>query len=598
MEKTMKSVEKLSLGQKESSSVVEVSSDVDFVYIIRKDTNHVSKALAASLHCDSGIVAKQYEKFEDALAVHLADAFAQKGNVRIHIFESEPLEAAVNKKAGVLPIISLDPLMTHTDAFQVSRGFYNGGKEDFGQIARPGSLPLSEQAAQLAAKFGDCPVCVVEDDIFSGGSVISALEHLQKAGIHIAKLIPGFQIGKPTKLDAMGILVDPVISYNTPGADIFSKIDLGDPRDYLMGASGLVILLPDGTLGRAPYVLPFVSTSARASLPVEKEYDFAHTIWHANAIFFDELEKEMGAPVVLAHMDPHFVAYMQAYHGVLLNTPMKDLINVADTEVAIEQLKVLKLPERIVFLDVNGTLIPDDSPDGYISPEYLDAFQKAVAYQQKQGVVIGLCSDSPEQQLISFAKKIVLSQAPIIAENGNRVGYGEKFANLRLVPAKSAIMDSIKIFAHDHGFHEVNPVSAKEFDGHSPEYGKGEWAFGADRQTSVSVFGPAELISSLGILIQDTQISTDVSPESNFLGIHPGKYKENKGKTLSLLAKTGHSVVLVGNSMSDWVSPETGVQCAFVSGARVDASKLSDATYISKLPTIQGVIDILQHVVL
>lgn len=592
----MKSVEKISLGQKEASSVVEVTSDVDFVYIMRKDTNYVSKALAASLHCESSIVAKQYEKFEDALAAHLADAFTQKGNVQIHIFEPEPLEDAVKNKAGVLPIISLDPLITHTDTFQVSRGFYKGGKEDFGQIARPGTLSLSEQASQLAAKFGDCPVCVVEDDIFSGGSVISALEHLRDAGIHITKLIPGFQIGKPTKLDAMGISVDPVVTYMTPGADIFTKIDLGDPRDYLLGVSGLVIKLPDGLPGRAPYVLPFVSTSARASVPEEKEVDFAHTIWAENTTFFDEVEKQIGKPVELGHMDPHFIAYMEAFYEVSLHTTMKDIVKLVDTEVAIEQVKTLNLPEKIILLDVNGTLIPDDSPYGYISPEYLDAFQKAVTYQQKQGVVVGLCSDSPEPQLMSFAKKIGLSQAPIIAENGNRVGYGGKSVNLRLVPARSAIMDTITTYANDHGFHEITPISAKEFGGHSPEYNKGEWAFGADRQTSISVFGPAELISSLGQLIEDKHTSTDVSPESNFLGIHPGNYKENKGKTLSLLVKTGHSVVLVGNSLSDWVSPETGACSAFVGNARVDSMKISEATYVSTLPTIQGVTDILEHV--
>ena len=49
--------------------------------------------------------------------------------------------------------------------------------------------------------------------------------------------------------------------------------------------------------------------------------------------------------------------------------------------------------------------------------------------------------------------------------------------------------------------------------------------------------------------------------------------------------------------MSDWVDPEHGVVCAFVGGARIQPHVVNKAAYISDKPVIQGVIDILEHIV-
>jgi len=341
----MKEIEKLSGNQGEALQTVEVPTDVDFVYILRKDSEFVASHIAEHIAQDSVLPKEQiqsdvYHAYEDFTA-HLGDviltAFAPKGNVEIHCFDAEPLKQAEFKKAGIFPIVSLDPLIEQgVTSFQVSRGFHLGGIKDFGQIARPGSESLEIQAKQIAEKFGNCPVSVVEDDIFSGGSVISALEHLQNAGVHIAKLIPGLQIGKPTKLDAMGIVTDPVVAYKTADhTDIFAKVDLGDPRDYLIGASGLVVQLTDASFGRVPYLLPFVSTSARAGIPKENEVSFAQKIYAYTMDFFTQVEGKIGQPVLLKHMDLYFCAYMQKEEGVSGETPMTEVVSWA-----IDQLHV------------------------------------------------------------------------------------------------------------------------------------------------------------------------------------------------------------------------------------------------------------------
>lgn len=591
-----------SIKHLETTHIVEVPSSVDFIYIMRKDTAFVAENVAQIVALDHGfpvetvktVIHQKYEEFTDNLGQALLTAFSPKGKVELHFFEAEPLEEAEFQKAGTLPIVSLDPLLSDdVISFCVSRGFYPGGVKDIGQIARPGSTFLEDQSVEIVNLVGKSEVCVIEDDIFSGGSVISALEHLKQAGITIAKLIPGFQIGKPTKLDAMGIQVDPVIIYKTAdNTDIFAKVDLGDPRDYLLGASGLVIQLSDGSYGRAPYILPFVSTSARASVPKETETSFALAAWELNKQFFVEVQQALGVPILLKHMDTHFLAYMQMEHGVGPDTPMLDLVKWASKQVEIEDLH---LPIKLVFLDVNGTLLHDDAVSGELDPSQLQCLQTVIAQLKQQGIAVGLCSDSPPTQLAAFAKKLGLPNAPIIAENGNIIAYNDRKVIVKALDGLDSLKETTSALAGAQGCTQIADVSAVEFGGGPPNFAKGEWAFGANRETSISVFGPPELIESLGEALGDIQgISVDSSPEYNFLGIHPGKYKENKGALLSQLVKLGHEVTMVGNSKSDWVSPASGVTCAFVADSRISEEIMAQAGYISPLPTIQGATDILQ----
>lgn len=613
-------IKELPFNHTEATHIIEVPPDVNFIYIMRKDTKFVAGNLAQTITIDCGvspeiatpIICQAYDTFTVALGQALITAFSNKGNVELHFFEAELIEKAEIQKADGMPIVSLDPLLFDgVIPFCVSRGFYPGGVEDIGQIARPGSATLINQAIDIAQLVGERPVCVIEDDIFSGGSVISALEHLQRAGITIAKLIPGIQIGKPTKLDSMGITVDPVVTYmTTDNTDIFGKVDLGDPRDYLLGASGLVVKLSDGSYGRVPYLLPFVSTSVRASIPKDMEASFAQAVWKFNAFFFKEIQQALGLPILLKHMDEHFVAYMQVEHGVDGDTPMLDLVAWASRQVTldvgegkassiIEKIEDLNLPSRLIFLDVNGTLLPDDSESGKIDNHDLYAFKNVVKQLQRAGIGVGLCSDSPLPELIKFAQFVGIMNPPIIAENGNVLWYQGDKVVIKELAGVNLMKQLILNHAIAMGYTHVVDTKAVEFGGQSPRYSNQEWAFGTNRETSISVFGPEELIVSLGKLLNKTSgISVDCSPEYNFLGVHPDGYKGNKGILLSMLVDLGHEVTMIGNSKSDWVSPESGVMCTFVAGSRISEEIKTQAGYISPLPTIQGVTDILQKLYL
>ncbi len=601
-------------------NTVEVGPDVDFVYIMRKDGKFamppVAQRIATDYRLDEQKVTQTLLGEYDTFFAKLADAFGQgfssKGKFELHLFDSDELDKSVREKSAGVPIVSLDPLMNKgVFEHRVSRGYFLGGKKDFGQVARPVSPDLSLQALEIAAKLNGLLASVAEDDIFSGGSVIASLNELLNQGVNIHKVIPGIQVGKPEKLSAMGLKVDPVIEYKTTdGADIFDKVDLGDPRDYLLGASGLVVRLPGGELGRAPYILPFVSTAARASIPADVEKEFALKTLQANLEFFDAVEDKLGSPLLLKHMDHSFLVLMHKMYGVDSNAEMSRVTawlmdnldgfwkTTKKQGELQEKLAALRMPGNIVFLDVNGTLFPDDSPSGYIPEGDIDSFRQAVLKVKEKGVGVGLCSDSPLLQLKATAEKLSID-GPILAENGNILSNENQVLILNSLSGIEKYKEQIRLLAVELGLQQINDYVAPEFGGSPVDVKNHKWGFGANRQTSVTVFGPPQLIRHLGSQFGDTkqEFSVDCSPEFNYFAIHPGKnYRRNKGAALNALAAYGHGVVMVGNSMSDWVESDQGVVCSFVGGARIDINVAGKASYISDKPVIKGVIDILEKI--
>ncbi len=599
---------------------VEVGPDVDFVYIMRKDgkfaMSPVAEKVAIDYQLDENALAQtlleEYDTFFAKLADTLKWGYKSKGNFELHLFDPNELDKEVRLKSNGLPIVSLDPLMNQgVYEFGVSRGYYQGGKTDFGQVARPESESLSTQAQIIAANLDGQPVSVSEDDIFSGGSVIASINALLSKGINIKQIISGIQVGKPKKLSEMGLDVDPVIEYQTTdGIDIFDKVDLGDPRDYLLGASGLVVKLPDGEFGRAPYILPFVSTTARAGIPAEIEKTFALKVLQANFEFFKTVHDKVGAPLLLKHMNHSFLVLMHEMYGVDSNTEMSQVAAWLMDNVdgfwettkkqgeLQEKLASLTLPQNIVFLDVNGTLFPDESIDGYIPAEDIHSLRQAVAKAKEKGFSVGLCSDSPLLQLKNVAEQLGVN-GPILAENGNVLAHANQTLRLNALPSIDEYKEQINLVAADSGFKQTSDCVAPEFGGAPIDVQNLKWSFGANRETSITVFGPSQLIQQLGLHFSSNheRFSVDCSPEYNFFAIHPGNnYKKNKGHTLNTLSDYGHNIIMVGNSMSDWVEPDHGVICTFVSDAKINPDVAYNAGFISGKPVIKGIIDILENI--
>ncbi|MDB4993432.1 MAG: putative synthase, similar to eukaryotic protein [Myxococcaceae bacterium] len=152
-------------------------------------------------------------------------------------------------------VISLDAMLPSTHELAISRMFALGGYELLGHVARPGAAPLAEQVAAIARGA----YALRDDDAMTGGTLAS-VRALLPASISITKTV-------------LAIAHD-------------DDEDVLDARDFLLGADhgGLVIALPRATIGRAPYVLPYVDPAVRASIPAS--HAFSLDVWSLNARTF------------------------------------------------------------------------------------------------------------------------------------------------------------------------------------------------------------------------------------------------------------------------------------------------------------------------
>jgi NAD+ synthetase len=164
-------------------------------------------------------------------------------------------------------VVSLDPCVEAPASLRVSRCFHVGGAAEIGLVARPGAPPLDEQIAALP--LGD--VILLDDDRASGAT-LRAVEAM---------------LGPTRRVTRTVTLAD--VSAARDDGDVG---DLVDGRDFLAGAreAGLVLRLPDATLARAPYVLPWVRPALRLSTPPSTELALSREIWALNLAFFEALE--------------------------------------------------------------------------------------------------------------------------------------------------------------------------------------------------------------------------------------------------------------------------------------------------------------------
>ncbi|MEU8567400.1 hypothetical protein AB0C51_03390 [Streptomyces pathocidini] len=256
-----------------------------------------------------------------------------------------------------------------------------------------------------------------------------------------------------------------------------------------------------------------------------------------------------------------------------------------------------------VLLDVNGTLLPAGS-SAHSSRCGWDRLRDALGPLHADGLTVGLCSDSPLEQLREFGRQIGLGTAttfPVVAENGNVISLDGGIRVMAPFPAAASVRALISEIAAAHGLEQLQDAPAPEFGG-TPVTPR-TWAFGENRRASVSVFAPPSLVTAaaraLGSWALDhgIELGLDRSPRRCFLGVHPyTPYRTGKRRTLEVLAGEGHRPLMVGDSLSDWVPPGRGVRCAFVGDATVPEPVRASAWFASTLPGPDGVVDVLRRV--
>lgn len=173
-------------------------------------------------------------------------------------------------------IISLDPCIEGDFNLGVSRCFsFSTSKCHPELVARPGWQPLETQIQSIPP--GE--YILLDDDIATGTTIRKVISLLPK-NIQIKRAVSMVQ------------LINSKISLEQSVVENEKPLDISDCRDFLLGSheGGLVITLPDGTLARAPYMLPYVFPSDRASSPISCDLDFSIALWKINERFFSKIK--------------------------------------------------------------------------------------------------------------------------------------------------------------------------------------------------------------------------------------------------------------------------------------------------------------------
>lgn len=301
--------------------------DYPFVLALKNDTAHTMPPIAAAAEMDATQTATLfacYETFCEGLHKALLDSFAPNA-LQLHIFDDTFIRAQQIEKAKGCFAVSLDPFVGAPDAFTLglSRHFAPDGKTLLGLKARPGYAPVLEQIDALKAASNGQPLAIIEDDIFSGFTMMQAVQLLRDSGLTVARIIPGIQIGDVSVLSDAGILVDPVHRYMNPKA---ASMDLGDYRDLLVGADGLVLQFSHAEKGRLPFIKPFMSPHERLGIPEQVEGAFSQAVLELNKAFFADVLAKTGITLTAAHMTPASVQGLAQRMPMSAEKPMATVV--------------------------------------------------------------------------------------------------------------------------------------------------------------------------------------------------------------------------------------------------------------------------------
>lgn len=190
--------------------------------------------------------------------------------------------------ASAHPIVSLDRAYVGKDTpnlagyIEVTRGV-NDKLEDIGVRPRPGQPSKEEQLQRLWTPDIQ-PVTLVDDVLFTGGSIVNLADDLVRVNRPVRTVIAGIGIqGGIDNVEQNGIEVVTVRTY----PDVVDEVCA---RDFRPGVpmSGRSVYSAEGRHSSAPYVAPFGNPERWATIPRQRVPEFSElcldqaiTLWSA-----------------------------------------------------------------------------------------------------------------------------------------------------------------------------------------------------------------------------------------------------------------------------------------------------------------------------
>lgn len=202
------------------------------------------------------------------------------------VFAKQQVEQAKQLLKGK-KTISLDHLFIADYNVSLSRVFRLCATNGFPSGYFGGKSPLTEQLnAIVPGKY-----ILVDDDRATGGTLKMFYQALPT---HVS-------------ISKVHLLINP---QNTIPHEIL------DLRDFLLGAQygGLCVQLPNGKYARTPYLLPYVSPSARSTILPSQELSFSKQVWQLNYQIFSQT----SCPVCMRNLPSETNTFL-SYLGFSMN---------------------------------------------------------------------------------------------------------------------------------------------------------------------------------------------------------------------------------------------------------------------------------------
>jgi nicotinic acid mononucleotide adenylyltransferase len=281
-------------------------------YIIRDESAWAVRDWCAER--DTTTVADARHAFLNTLANSLSETCSQPPlpdkalDLQIEIASLDRQIAFADTLRRETMTINLDNCTDGTCRVEISRLFGLADGQCFSTqvVPRPGFAGLTEQVRAIPPGEYE----LIDDDIASGRTMRMVMA-VFPPGIHITRVRSLLE--QTRSIDALR--VDQV--------DYEDFYDVVDFRDFLLGSrnGGLVTRLPNGELGRVPYMAPYVTLSTRIRMPASREIDFSRTMWEANERFFERIEPT----ILVSECDPASQKLL-LYLGFQSSAPVLDVV--------------------------------------------------------------------------------------------------------------------------------------------------------------------------------------------------------------------------------------------------------------------------------
>ena len=177
---------------------------------------------------------------------------------------------------------------------------------------RPGCGSIAEQVADIKYASRGKPIVIVEDGVFSGGTMRYAVETLKKAGVEVSNVIVGFIFPSSSEnidwLEKNGVKVSWLMEFG-------ELIDWVPDHDFLplvpncgkvIGVSPFGEPVPyydrEGLAFSVPYVFPFGPVGPWASIPEENKRALAKKCLSLSLQVYSKLDTLNGRKIKLKEL--------------------------------------------------------------------------------------------------------------------------------------------------------------------------------------------------------------------------------------------------------------------------------------------------------